>query len=76
MAIALIADYTYAFKQTFSSKALFVAYLLVLSIRCILPFVIAIKNICRNVCNKNRNNLNEILYEMGDIKKEIESDKR
>ena len=74
MAIALIADYTYAFKQTFSSKALFVAYLLVLSIRCFLPFVIAIKNICRNVCNKNRNNLNEVLYEMGDIKKEIESE--
>ena len=76
MAISLVADYTYAFKQTFSSKALFVAYLLVLFIRCILPFVLAIKNICRNVCNKNKNDLKEILYEIGDLKKEIESDKR
>lgn len=55
MVCALVADFGYAFKQTFSSKELFVAYLSVLGFRCIIPCFIAVKNVCRKVCNKQNN---------------------
>ena len=54
---SLVADYTYAFKQTFSSKALFVAYLGLLGIRCVLPVLLACKSVCNKVQNKERNAL-------------------
>ena len=70
MVCALVADYTYAFKQTFSSKELFVAYLSVLAFRCILPILIVIKNICTKVCNKENNRLDAAQY---DVRDELES---
>lgn len=66
MVMSLIADYTYAFKQTFSSKELFVAYLVLLGIRCILPFIISLKNISRRVCKKEKNALPASAYQKND----------
>jgi len=66
MVCSLITDYTYAFKQTFSSKELFVAYMSILALRCLIPFLIAIKNISRKVCNKERNALSASDYEEND----------
>ena len=51
MASAMVADYTYAFKQTFSSRDLFLAFTVILLFRTILPIIVAIKNICQKVCN-------------------------
>ena len=70
MVCALVADYAYATKQTFSSKELFVAYLAILAFRCILPILIAAKNICRKVCNKDNNSLGAAQY---DVQDELES---
>ena len=66
MVLSLIADYSYAFKQTFSSKELFVAYLSLLGVRCILPLCISTKNILRKVCNKEKNALPASAYENND----------
>jgi len=63
---SLVADYTYAFKQTFSSKELFIAYLAILAFRLILPILIATKNICQKVCNKKNNSLSAAQYEVDD----------
>lgn len=54
---SLILDYLYAVKQTFSSKDLYVAYLGILALRCIIPLLICLKNVCRKVCNKHNNTL-------------------
>ena len=60
---AMVADYTYAFKQTFSSKDLFIAYIGVLLFRCLLPILLAIKNICTKVCSREKNRLGAAAYE-------------
>ena len=60
MVASLIADYSYAIKQTFSSKALFVAYLFILGLRCLIPFVVACKNVSSRVRNKHLNRLDEV----------------
>lgn len=59
---ALVGDYAYAFKQTFSSKQLFAAYLGVLAFRCILPFLVAFKNVCLKVCHQQNNKLGADAY--------------
>ena len=61
--ITMVADYTYAFKQTFSSKDLFIAYLGVLAFRCLLPILLAIKNVCFKVCSREKNRLGAAAYE-------------
>lgn len=57
MVCALVADYTYAFKQTFSSRELFLIYICVLALRCLLPLLIIIKNMCQKVCSKESKEL-------------------
>lgn len=70
---ALVGDYTYAFKQTFSSKQLFAAYLGVLAFRCILPFLVAFKNVCLKVCHQQNNKLAADVYVESD---DVESVKK
>ena len=60
---AMVADYTYAFKQTFSSKDLFISYMGVLAFRCLLPSLLAIKNVCSKVCSRENNRLGAAAYE-------------
>ncbi len=60
MVASLIADYSYAIKQTFSSKALFVSYVFILGLRCLIPFVVACKNVNSRVRNKHLNRLDEV----------------
>ena len=45
MVSTLIADFLYIFKQTFSSKDLYVAFLVIMALRVIIPILIAVKNI-------------------------------
>ena len=63
---SMVADYTYAFKQTFSSRDLFIGYLSVLAFRCTLPILLAIKNVCRKVCSREKNRLGAAAYEIRD----------
>ena len=63
MTSTLVADYTYALKQTFSSKDLFLAYIVILAFRVLFPVFIAIKNVCQKVCNRERNRLRIVIEE-------------
>lgn len=65
MVCALVADYTYAFKQTFSSGALFIAYLSVLVLRCLLPLSVITKNLCQKVCNRESKAVSKQHYKLG-----------
>jgi len=60
MVSSLVADYSYAFKQTFSSKSLFTAYVSILALRCCIPFFVAAKSLCTRVRNKAVNRLDEV----------------
>ena len=60
--VSFVADFIYAFKQTFASKDIFLGYLILLAIRCILPFLLVIKNICCRVCIRQNNLLGEEAY--------------
>ena len=50
--VSVVADYTYLVKQTFSSKELFVAYICVLAFRCLNPLLVALRNLCIHVFDK------------------------
>jgi len=72
MVFSLITDYTYAFKQTFSSKELFAGYMGLLALRCLLPFLIAFILISKKVCNKERNELPATAYFANDTEESIQ----
>ena len=59
---SIVADFTYFFKHKFSSKQLYIAYMLVLSIRCVIPLIGIIKNTSAKVCNKEKNRLRALDY--------------
>ena len=59
---ALIADFSYAFKQTFASKDILLAYMLMLGLRGTLPLLLTLKNICCKVCIRANNLLGEADY--------------
>lgn len=54
MSISLVADLTYAFKQTFSGIDLFVAYLAILAFRVIIPLLAIVKNVCNKVVSPGK----------------------
>lgn len=57
MAITLVADFMYTFKTTFSSKELLVICVAIYGLRFANPFLVVIKNLCKKVCNKEKNTL-------------------
>lgn len=57
MAITLVADFMYTFKTTFSSKELLVFCVSIYGLRFANPILVVIKNLCKKVCNKERNTL-------------------
>lgn len=59
---SIVADFTYFFKHTFSSKQLYVSYIVILGIRCLVPLIAVIKNTCVKVCNKENNRLRALDY--------------
>ena len=65
-AISIMADFTYLTKQTFSSKEIFVAYICVMAFRILNPILVAIKNLCSHVLNKEKNRLRAAQYDMDD----------
>jgi len=71
MVFSLLTDYTYAFKQTFSSKELFAGYMGLLAFRSLLPFLIAAIFISKKVCNKERNALPDTAYSDNDTDESI-----
>ena len=46
MVSTLVADFVYFFKQTFSSKDLYLAFLVIMTLRVLVPIILALKNIC------------------------------
>ena len=65
MVCALVADYTYAFKQTFSSRELYLIYLGVLAQRCVIPILIMLKNMFQKVCGKENKSLGKTHFKLG-----------
>lgn len=71
MVCSLVADYTYAFKQTFARWEVFAGYVGLLALRCLFPILIAFKNVCSRVCSREKNMLPQMIYEGKDLQSAI-----